>query len=377
MPRIGGRRSGNRSGVLIGLLAPPWITVPPTSYGGTERIVGLLAQGLAEAGHDVLMVAHPDSRVDGVHLIAAPPPPTGVTIGQVGVELAHATAGYRRLIAARPDVIHDHTTAGPVIGAARCRVAGIPVVTTNHGPFDDQAREILATAAAEHCAVVAISHDQAHHADPVPVAAVIHHGLDVADVPVGDGRGGYFAYLGRFAPCKGAARAARLARAAGVPLRIAAKMWEPPEVDYFRTEVEPLLGDGVEYVGELGGDGKYEFLGAAAALVNPIDWDEPFGLAMVEALACGTPVIATRRGSAPELVADGETGLLVETDEELVAALADRRCFDRNACRRVAEERFSTARMADDHLALYRALVEGGGQIDGQPFTAAADLLTA
>jgi glycosyltransferase involved in cell wall biosynthesis len=319
-------------------------------------VVGSLARGLAAAGHEVTLVAHEESRLDGVKVVPAPPTPDGVLVGNVHVELAHAVWGYRHLAAAGADVIHDHTTAGPLVGAAGGLVNGTPVVTTNHGPFDDLAREIFA-AAAERCAVVAISRDQAGAAGTVPVAATIHHGIDVDDLPVGDGRGGYVAYLGRFTPEKGAARAARLARAAGVQLRIAAKMWEPDEIDYFHDEIEPLLDDRVRYVGEVGGDAKYEFLGGAVALLNPIDWPEPFGLSMVEAMACGTPVIATPCGSAPELIDHGVTGLLVETDDEVVAALAATASFDRRRCRREAEERFSTARMVADHVALYDRLV--------------------
>ena len=144
-------------------------------------------------------------------------------------------------------------------------------------------------------------------------------------------------------------------------------MWEPAEVEYFHAEIEPLLGATVEYVGELGGDSKYEFLGAATALLNPIDWPEPFGLSMVESLACGTPVLATRRGSVPELVGDGETGVLADSDAEFVAALGGCVRLDRARCRRVAEERFSTTRMADDHLALYRRVLESDGRRERAP----------
>lgn len=320
-------------------------------------VVGLLATGLARAGHEVMMVAHPDSHVPGVEVIPAPRVPDGVTIGQVATELTHVVWGYRQLIARGPDVIHDHTTAGPVTGASRARDAGIPVVATNHGPFDDNARVLFAEAS-EACAIVAISRDQARSSGPVPISAVIHHGIEVSHVPVGAGSGGYFAYLGRFTPAKGVARAARIAHAAGAPLRIAAKMWEPAEVDYFHAEVEPLLGDTVEYVGELGGEAKYEFLGAAIGLLNPIDWPEPFGLSMIESFACGTPVLAAPLGSAPELLTDGRTGVLAGSDDEFVAALHGCNRFDRASCRQTAETRFSTARMADDHIALYRQVID-------------------
>jgi glycosyltransferase involved in cell wall biosynthesis len=346
----------------IGLVAPPWIPVPPRGYGGTEMVVGLLAEGLVEAGHDVVMVAHADSEIERVELIPAPPIPDDALIGQVAIELAHAVWAYRQLVDREPDIIHDHTTAGPLAGAPLAAAAGIPTVTTCHGPFDAHVQEFLA-ATAPVCPVIAISADQASRAGRVPVTAVIHHGIDVRRIPVGDGRGGYFAFLGRFTPDKGPRRAALIARRADVPLRIAGKMWEPAEVEYFQTEIEPLLGDGVEYVGEIGGPEKFEFLGGAIALLNPIDWSEPFGLTMIESLACGTPVVATPRGSAPEIVEVGRTGLLPSTDEEFVAALRGCPQLDRTRCREVAEQRFSTRRMADEHTSLYRRLVAGASPV--------------
>jgi glycosyltransferase involved in cell wall biosynthesis len=334
-------------------------------------MVGLLARGLTADGHDVVMAAHEESDIPGVEVLAAPAVPAGVTIGERSVELAHCVWGYRQLVAARPDVIHDHTKVLTLTGIMHAHRAGIPVVITSHGPFDEHTRMMLADAAATGCAIVGISTSQAAEAGAVPVEAVIHHGIDVDDIPVGDERGGYLAFLGRFNACKGAARAARIARRAGVPLRIAAKMWEPEEVDYFRREIEPWLGGGVEYVGELGGREKYDLLGGATALLNPIDWSEPFGLTMVESLACGTPVIATPRGSVPELVEHGRTGLLASSDDELVAALGRCAELDRATCRRVAEDRFSVARMAAEHADLYRQLI-ANGVVDERRLTASA-----
>jgi glycosyltransferase involved in cell wall biosynthesis len=342
----------------IALVAPPWIPIPPPGYGGTEMVVGLLAEGLVQAGHEVVLVAHGDSEIDGVELVPAPPIPDDVPIGQVAIELAHVVWAYDRLVAKRPEVIHDHTTAGPLVGAPQALAAGIPAVTTCHGPFNAHVQQFLG-AAASACPVIAISEDQARQSGCVPVCAVIHHGIDVNSVPVGEGQGGYFAFLARFTPEKGPRRAALIARRANVRLQIAGKMWEPAEVDYFHSEIEPLLGDGVEYVGEIGGQEKYEFLGRAAALLNPIDWSEPFGLTMIESLACGTPVISTPRGSAPEIIEPGHTGLLRSTDDELVAALGECPQLDRKRCRQVAEKRFTTTRMAADHAALYRRLVTG------------------
>jgi glycosyltransferase involved in cell wall biosynthesis len=186
----------------------------------------------------------------------------------------------------------------------------------------------------------------------VRIAAVIPHGLDLTGFRLGAG-GGYVAFLGRMHPGKGVSTAIRVARAAGLPLRIAAKMREPTERAYFQAEVEPLLGGDVEYVGEIAADEKSAFLGGATCLLNPLAWPEPFGLVMVEALASGTPVVATPCGAAPEIVDHGVTGFLAGSVVDLAAAVRRVGELDRGACRRAAEERFSAERMVRDHLALY------------------------
>src|SRR4029453_13222726 len=168
------------------------------------------------------------------------------------------------------------------------------------------------------------------------IAAVIHHGIDVDDIPVGNGDGGYACTLGRMTPSKGIREAILVAREAQVPLRIAAKMREPLERQYFDECVRPLLGGEIEYLGELNSAEKYQLLGGAFALLNPIQWPEPFGLVMIEALACGTPVVATPCGSAPEIVADGETGFVRSELSSLAAALNHARELDRNRCRETA-----------------------------------------
>jgi glycosyltransferase involved in cell wall biosynthesis len=339
--------------VRIGLVAPPWIPVPPPSYGGTELVVGQLAAKLVEHGHEVVLVAHPDSDVPGAELVPCARVPDGTIIGQSLAELRHVLQAYERLLPHGPDVIHDHTSVGAVAGARLARTAGVPLVTTNHGPFDDDARIVFGESA-KIASVVAISQAQAAMAGPVPIAAVIHHGIEPGEIPFGAGAGGYYACLGRLDPRKGIAVAARLAREAGVPLRIAAKMWEPAEIRYFDEVLRPLLGGGVEFVGEVAGADKYRFLGDAIALLNPIAWPEPFGLNMIEAMMCGTPVVATPCGSAPELIRPGTNGFIVNSHTEFVAALDHAARLDRHDCRDDAERRFSAQRMADDHESLYQ-----------------------
>jgi glycosyltransferase involved in cell wall biosynthesis len=181
--------------------------------------------------------------------------------------------------------------------------------------------------------------------------------LDTATIPAGNGAGGYALFLGRMHEAKGAHRAIEIARAAGMPVKIAAKMREPSEIEYFETRVRPLLGPDAEYLGEIGGDDKYALLGDAACLLNPIAWPEPFGMVMIEALACGTPVVTTRCGAAPEIVDDGVTGFLRDRQQDLATALGEVAGLDRGACRAAVDERFSMQRMAADHAEMYASLL--------------------
>jgi len=335
----------------IAIVAPPWVPVPPPAYGGTETVLDTLARALQEAGHDVLLYATGDSTCP-VELQWTYAEALGVGVGGAAAEARHAADAYAAAAAWGADLIHDHTLVGPLMAPQVCRV---PVVTTNHGPFDPELSALYRVVARQ-VPVIAISHHQASTAGEVPVAAVIHHGVDVAQFPIGTGSGGYALFLGRMNPAKGVDRAIRVARAAGVPLRIAAKMREPAEHDYFRARVAPLLGGPVEYVGEVGGADKLALLAEATCLLNPIAWPEPFGMVMVESLACGTPVVATPSGAAPEIVEDQQTGFLRTDDDGLAAAVLAAADLDRSACRQAAKERFSATRMAAEHLALFRQL---------------------
>jgi glycosyltransferase involved in cell wall biosynthesis len=229
-------------------------------------------------------------------------------------------------------------------------------VATCHGPFENQVRPVLRDVG-RWASLVAISHHQAATAPEVPIAAVIHHGVEAQRFPVGPGDGSFLLFLGRFAPEKGAHEAIEIARGAGLPLRIAAKMREKPEREYFERWVEPRLCADVQYVGEVSVRERDDLLGRARALVNPITWDEPFGLVMVEALACGTPVITFPAGAAPEIVEHGRTGFVCGDVTDAVLAVRKLDWTDRRECRRAVETHFSAARMVADHIRLYRAVV--------------------
>ena len=326
----------------IALIAPPWVPVPAPAYGGTEAVIDRIAVGLQRAGHDVLLVCHSDSTC---------PVEDTVRMGRGSIELEHVVGAYG--LVEGYDIVHDHTLAGPLFAASH---PGMNVVTTNHNPFD-RTRNAVLGATLPDVGLVAIS--QSHAASThLPVDAVVHHGVDLADFPDGRGGGGYVTILARMAPGKGIHRAIRIASSAGMPLKIAAKMREPAERDYFEAHVRPHLGGDIEYLGEVGLDDKLALLADADALLNHISWREPFGMAMLEALACGTPVIGCPAGAAPEIVEDGVTGFLSDDDEALVRALSRIDEIDRGACRARVGRLFSVERMVDGYLDVFRARLE-------------------
>ena len=335
----------------IGLIAPPWFPVPPGGYGGIEEVVDILARGFVDAGHEVVLAAAADSKCP-VPLVPGTERSDPDALGTNSSELYHVIRAYEGLHGV--DLIHDHTLTGPFY---RDRPGSVPGVMTIHTGLTAQLTDIYRTAE-RHVALVAISHQQVVGSG-LHVAAVIHHGIDTAAVPVGTGRGGYACFLGRMCPDKGVAEAIGISRLAGMPLKIGAKMREPEELRYFHDVIEPMLGPDEEFLGEVAGGDKYRLLGEADALLNPLQWAEPFGLVMIEALAAGTPVVATPRGAAPDIVEPGATGHLAEDHRELARLLPQAAALDRRACRAAAEDRFSAARMTADHLNLSARLVAG------------------
>jgi glycosyltransferase involved in cell wall biosynthesis len=335
----------------IGLIAPPWVVVPPLIYGGTELVIDQLARGLVAAGCEVVLFTTGDSTCP-VPRRWHYPEALG-TLGDLALEQGHVEQAYRELIDV--DLIHDHTLSGPLWTA---RPETPPVVTTMHGQLGTDIRARYADAASR-VSIIAISHAQRRSAPEIPVVAVIHHGIDVASMPLGRGDGGYVLFLGRMSADKGVHRAIRTARAAGRPIIVAAKMWEEKEHRYFAEVVQPLLGPDAAYVGEVGGAQKMDLLAGAEALLNPIRWPEPFGLVMIEALACGTPVLTFAEGAAPEIVEHGRTGFLCRDEDDMVNRIGQIGELDRSACRASVAARFSTSRMVADHLALYRRLLGG------------------
>jgi len=339
----------------IGLIAPPWVPVPPPAYGGTEVVIDNLAKGLQRLGHEVRLFTVGESEcpvpTDFLYPKAIAP------IGSTVPETAHTLAAYESL--ADMDIIHDHTFLGPLLSGLR-GMRRPPVVATNHGPFNGETQPVLSEIS-KHASIVAISHSQARQAQAfggVAIGAVIHHGIDLDVYKAGPGGGGYVMFVGRMSPDKGVHHAVRVAKKAGKRLILSTKMREDNEIAYFTAEVRPLMDAGDEMPAEIPQHRRIELLRGADAMLNPITWREPFGLVMAEALACATPVLAFPNGAAPEIIDSGRTGYLCRDEEEMSAAVHRVADIDRDRCRAAAESRFSLQRMARDHERFYRRILE-------------------
>jgi glycosyltransferase involved in cell wall biosynthesis len=339
----------------IAQVAPLFESVPPKLYGGTERVVSFLTEELVRLGHEVTLFASGDSQTRA-KLVAACPralwrdPDCKETLPHHVrlMELVFEDVSRFDLIHFHCDYLHF-----PLLRRCPC-----PSVTTLHGRMHIPDLQPLFAEYAE-APLVSISDNQRR---PIPEAnwqATVYHGLPRNSHSFCDRPGDYLAFLGRISPEKRLDRAVEIARRTGRKLKVAAKIY-PEDRDYYQRTIEPLLHESrsfVEFVGEVSGREKDEFLGNAYAMLFPIDWPEPFGLVMIEALACGTPVIGWRLGSVPEVVADRVTGFVVDSLDEAVEAVRRVEWLDRRDCRKEFEERFDCARMAQDYLQVYRRLV--------------------
>jgi glycosyltransferase involved in cell wall biosynthesis len=341
--------------VRIAILSPVWFPVPPSGYGGIEWVVSLLADGLAEAGHDVTLFASGDSSTKA-KLVSVFPDAPSAEIGKTGVELRHALSCFER--AAEFDIVNDHS--GPMAAAVGGAVE-TPVVHTVHGPLVGADGDLYASLAevAPDVGLISLSLNQRRPQPGLHWVANCHNALDLDAYPVHTERGEYLLFLGRMSADKGCHRAVEVALEAGIPLKIAGKMREPAEQAYFDEYVAPHLGDGVEYLGETSHGKKVALLQNARATLFPIEWEEPFGLVMIESMACGTPVIATRWGAVPEVIEEGRSGIVVDDYREMAGALALADELDPAECRRSVEEHFSAERMVADYEAAYAAVLAG------------------
>jgi glycosyltransferase involved in cell wall biosynthesis len=338
----------------IAQIAPLYEAVPPRLYGGTERVVAYLADALVALGHDVTLFASGDSstravlqpmRACAIRLDPAP---------QKSDLAAHLAMLHEvRARAHEFDIVHSHIDLMhyPFFADSAARV-----VTTLHGRLDIPDL-VDAYRRWPQFALVSISLAQRRPLPHLDWIGMVHHGVPADLLVPGPGAGGYVAFVGRISPEKRVDRAIRIARRLGVPLRIAAKV-DDADRRYFDTQIAPLLqGGGVEFLGEVDTAGKQALLGDALALLFPIDWPEPFGLVMIEAMACGTPVIAWNCGSVPELIEPGVSGFVVAHEDEAVAAFHQVAALDRRAVRAAFDRRFSATRMARGYLEVYERVL--------------------
>ena len=342
----------------IAQVAPLYESVPPKLYGGTERIVSWLTEDLVRLGHDVTLFASGDSMTTA-RLVAGSPQSLRMNPSCID-QLAHHVNMLEQVFDQRDDfdLIHFHVDYLHFPLSRREQVAQ---VTTLHGRLDIPDLQPLYRTFSD-MPVVSISDAQRI---PLPWAnwqATVHHGLPENSLAFFGAPGKYLAFLGRTSPEKGLDRAIQIAKRVGMPLKIAAKI-DRVDKQYFESVIKPMLNDSlIEFIGEIGYSDKNEFLGNAAALLFPINWPEPFGIVMIEALACGTPVIAWPLGSVPEVIEDGITGFLVRDVDSAAKAVERLDRIDRAKCREAFERRFTVARMTKDYLAVYDRIINGEPQ---------------
>ena len=338
----------------IAEVSPPWLAVPPKGYGGIEWVVALLADGLVDRGHDVTLFATGDSVTRARLDYAFERAPGPKLINDVWHDTIHTLHTYRD--PDRFDVFHVHS---PWSALAVAAAMGKPAVHTLHGSFTPEMRRLY-SAVGDRVSYVAISENQRSHMPELPYAGVVYNGIDVAAYPFRSDKEDFVFFLGRAHPDKGVHRAVLAARQAGARLVVAVKVAHEDEERYWNEVVLPVMPPDATLLAEISNEEKVDLLSRARAVLFPIDWDEPFGLVMPEAMACGTPVIATPRGSVPEVVVDGETGFVVSVEnypEEAAACLERLDEIDPKACRARVEQRFSKEAMVAGYEEVFERVL--------------------
>ena len=337
----------------IAQIAPVWLTVPPVDYGGIEAIIARLSDGLVDRGHEVTLFAPGGSRTKA-RLVSLYDEAQGMAqaVENPQLELPHLLAAYEQ--SGDFDVVHDHTfPTGPSIGSA---VKNAAVVHTIHGPPAHETAKPVYESLGGSVHLVAISDYQRQLTPDVNYAATVYNGIDIDHHPFRAEKEDFLLFIGRMSPEKGAHLAAQAANRLDRRLIIAGKMAEPDERAYFDEEVRPHLNDNIEYIGQVDEETKLDLYARASCTLMPITWPEPFGLVMVESIACGTPVVALRNGAVPEIIEDGVNGFVADDLDSVVEAVGRIDIIDPADCRRVAETRFSTEAMVAGYERLYTSV---------------------
>lgn len=340
----------------IAQIAPIAERVPPKKYGGTERVVWALTEELIRRGHDVTLFASGDSetsaKLESVYPRALREAKLKDIYGSNHLTMLHLGQAYE--VQDEFDIIHDHLAP---LSMPTANLASTPVVVTMHGPFNSENRKLFELLRAPH--IVTVSQAQLYPLPNINHVATVHHGLPMKDYPFSEEHDGYLLYVGRISIEKGVHYAVDVAQALDMPLILAAKV-EGHDRAYFKEYIEPRLSDRIRWVGEVDEEERNKLMSRARAFLHPVVFREPFGLTLIEAMACGCPVIAFNRGAIPEIIKTGVTGYVVEDVEGMMDALSNIDSIDRAACRAHALEQFSVERMADGYEAVYKRLLDEG-----------------
>ena len=343
-------------GLHVAMIAPPYFSIPPVGYGGIEVVVADLVDALVDRGHEVTLIGTGRRATKAQRFIATSETGSADRLGQAMPELVHAAKVAAILGRLNADVIHDHTLAGPL--TARGRLT--PTIVTAHGVVSGDRGEFY-RALGGIVRLVAISDAQRATAPDLPWSATVYNAIRAETFPFLADKQDYALFLGRFHPEKAPHLAIDAARASGLSIILAGKCSEPVEMAYFAAEITPRIGADVTILGVADPAAKRALLAQAACLLFPIVWDEPFGLVMIEAMACGTPVVALRRGAVPELIVDGQTGIIVDHPAELADGIAQARRLDPAVCRKHVETSFTVELMATGYEAVYQRTVGVAG----------------
>jgi len=350
MSKFVGRR------LKIAIVAPPWFPVPPVGYGGIEAVVSLLTEGLCRRGHQVTLFASGDSVTQASLVSVLEKSPNKRINDNVHLENLNSLAAYE--LAHEFDVIHDHDGLGSrLLGALTSRLLKKPVIATLHGPANEYSKDFYSTIAND-LHYIAISEYQRASFGDLNFLSTIPNAIKIEEYPFSGNPGDYLLFVGRMNEEKGAHIAVSAAKRLGMKLTMIGKCSEPQETRYFDEKVRPLMDENTEYLGEVNQSTKFELYKNALCTLFPIQWPEPFGLVMIESMACGTPVIGVRNGSVPEVIRHNQTGYIVDGEGDMVEAVKNIGNIDRRACREFVEKEYDEETFIDRHEFAYRQAIE-------------------